>query len=72
MAGGTQKMLMVTGRYDPTFWPEFSEEIISGVRRALPHAEVMRLHCGHYSLELKPFSYPAALAMGFFLFRNLA
>jgi hypothetical protein len=72
MAGGTQNMLMVTGRYDPTFWPEFSEEVIAGVRKSLPHAEVMRLHCGHYSLELRPFSYPAAFAMGLFLFRNLA
>lgn len=72
MAGGKQNMLMVTGRYDLTFLPEFSEEIICGVMRSLPQAEVMRLRCGHYSLELKPFSYPAALAMGLFLFRNLA
>ena len=28
--------------------------------------------CGHYSLELKPFSYPAALQMGMFLFQHLA
>ena len=34
--------------------------------------EVLFLPCGHYSLELAPFSYAAALRMGLFLFRNLA
>ena len=34
--------------------------------------DVRVLPCGHYSLELFPFSYAAALAMGLFLFRNLA
>ena len=29
------------------------------------------LPCGHYSLELAPFGYAAALRMGLFLFRNL-
>jgi hypothetical protein len=33
--------------------------------------EVLLLPCGHYSLELAPFSYAAALKMGSFLFRNL-
>jgi hypothetical protein len=65
-------MFMVSGKYDPTFWPEFSAEVIRGVRRELAETEVLLLPCGHYSLELKPFSYPAALAMGAFLFRNLA
>jgi len=72
MHGTTQKILMVTGRYDPTFWPEFSEEIIRGVSREIAEAEVLRMPCGHYSLELFPFSYTAALQMGLFLFRNLA
>jgi len=72
MRGGGQKMLMISGRYDPTFWPEFSAEIIRGVREELAEAEVMLLPCGHYSLELFPFSYAAALRMGLFLFRDLA
>ncbi len=32
LRGSTQKMLMVSGRYDPTFWPEFSAEIIRNVQ----------------------------------------
>ncbi len=72
MRGSTQKMLMVTGRYDPTFLPQFSEEIIREVQLNGVQSEVLRLPCGHYSLELTPFSYPAALQMGLFLFRTLA
>ena len=71
MRGSRQKMLMVSARYDPTFLPEFSEEIIREVRRTGMETEVLLLPCGHYSLELAPFSYTAALRMGSFLFRNL-
>lgn len=72
LRGSTQKMFMVTGRHDPTFWPEFSADIIREVRRAGVETEVLALPCGHYSLELPPFSYAAALGMGLFLFRHLA
>ena len=71
MRGSRQKMLMVSARYDPTFLPEFSEEIIREVRKTGMESEVLFLPCGHYSLELAPFSYAAALKMGSFLFRNL-
>jgi hypothetical protein len=71
MSGSRQKMLMVSARYDPTFLPEFSEEIIREVRKTGMETEVLLLPCGHYSLELAPFSYAAALKMGSFLFRNL-
>ena len=72
MRGSLQKMLMVTGRYDPTFLPQFSDRIIREVRGTGMESEVLSLPCGHYSLELAPFSYAAALRMGSFLFRNLA
>ena len=72
MRGSKQKMLMVSGSYDPTFRPDFSAEIIREVRKTGMESEVLLLPCGHYSLELAPFSYPAALRMGAFLFRNLA
>jgi hypothetical protein len=72
MQGSSQKMLMVSARYDPTFLPEFSEKIIREVQKTGMESEVLLLPCGHYSLELAPFSYTAALRMGSFLFRNLA
>jgi len=72
MRGSTQKMLMVSARYDPTFLPEFSRDIIREVHATGMDSEVLLLPCGHYSLEMPPFSYSAALRMGGFLFRNLA
>jgi hypothetical protein len=72
MRGSTQKMLMVSARYDPTFLPRFSNEIIREVEKTGMESEVLLLPCGHYSLELAPFSYTAALRMGSFLFQALA
>jgi hypothetical protein len=72
MRGSRQKMLMVSARYDPTFLPEFSDAIIREVRKTGMESEALLLPCGHYSLELAPFSYAAALRLGSFLFRNLA
>jgi hypothetical protein len=68
----TQKMLMVSGGYDPTFWPEFSADIIRNVKLQGAEHKSLILPCGHYSLELWPFAYATALEMGWFLFRNLA
>lgn len=67
-----QKMLMVSGGYDPTFLPEFSAEIIRAVKAQGVEHESLVMPCGHYSLELRPFAYSAALRMGEFLFRSLA
>ena len=72
MRGSRQKMLMVSARYDPTFLPSFPAEIIREVQKTGMESELLLLPCGHYSLELAPFSYLAALRMGSFLFRNLA
>ncbi len=55
MRGSRQKMLMVSARYDPTFLPNFSAEIIREVRKTGMETEVLLLPCGHYSLELAPF-----------------
>jgi hypothetical protein len=72
MRGSTQKMLMVSGQHDPTFLPEFSDSIIREVRKVGVYTETLVMPCGHYSLELWPFSYSAALRMGTFLFQHLA
>ena len=72
MHGGAQKMLMISGQFDPTFLPEFSAEIVRRVREQGIEHEVLLMPCGHYSLELPAFSYPAALRMGGFPVRNLA
>ena len=60
MRGSRQKMLMVSARYDPTFLPNFSAEIVREVQKTGMESELLLLPCGHYSLELAPFSYAAA------------
>ncbi len=67
MAGTGQKLLMISGRYDPTFWPEFSEQLFSKITSDGVDVEILRLPCGHYSLDRPPFSYIAGLRFGFFL-----
>ena len=58
---------MISGRYDPTFWYEFTEDMFEDLRRKGILLETMTLSCGHYSLELAPFAYPAGLRLGLFL-----
>lgn len=67
-----QRMLMIGGRYDPTFWYEFTEEMFQSLREKGIQLETMTLPCGHYSLELAPFAVPAGLRLGLFLFESLA
>ena len=67
-----KRCLMVSGRYDPTFWPEFSEQILETLRTNGVQHETLVLPCGHYSLELPPFSYLAGYRLGTFFFQSLA
>ena len=67
-----QRMLMISGRYDPTFWYEFTEEMFQTMRKKGVQLETLTLPCGHYSLELAPFAFPAGLRLGLFLFEALA
>lgn len=67
LAMSGQKLLMISGRYDPTFWPEFSEQMLGKILEGGANLEILRLHCGHYSLDRPPFSVIAGLRFGFFL-----
>jgi hypothetical protein len=69
--GTGQQCLAISGRYDPTFWPELSEEFLSAVRGDGMNCEVLRLPCGHYSLGVPPFSWVAGYRFGTFLFQAL-
>jgi hypothetical protein len=67
-----QRLLMVSGLYDPTFWYEFTDEMFRKLRDQGVRLETLVLPCGHYSLELAPFAFPAGLRLGLFLFEALA
>ncbi len=67
-----QRLLMVSGRYDPTFWYEFTDKMFQTLRQKGVQLETMTMPCGHYSLELAPFAFPAGLRLGLFLCETLA
>jgi Prolyl oligopeptidase family len=72
LGGSGQRLLLVSARYDPTFLPEFSEQLFTAVRNHGVQAEMVRLPCGHYSLDRLPFNLAAGLRFGSFLFEALA
>ena len=69
--GSGRKILAITGRYDPTFWPEFTAEFLSVIRRDGLEFEHVSLPCGHYSLGVAPFKEIAGYRFGRFLARAL-
>ncbi|HTT33296.1 MAG TPA: hypothetical protein VMH48_06820 [Methylomirabilota bacterium] len=61
--GADRTSFLVYGRYDPTMLPELSRQMLASLRRHGAHPRTLALHCGHYSLELFPFSYLAGYRM---------
>jgi hypothetical protein len=70
--GTGKKILAISGRYDPTFWPEFTSAFLGEINRDGPRAESLSLPCGHYSLGGAPFKYAVGLRFGTFLFQSLS
>jgi hypothetical protein len=61
--GAGRNALMVYGKYDPTFLPELTEQMLAALRANRSAPRTVELHCGHYSLELAPFSHIAGYRM---------
>ena len=70
--GSNRKILAISGRYDPTFWSEYTNDFLSAVRSDGAQFEHLSLPCGHYSLGVAPFKYAAGYRFGTFLFQSLA
>jgi hypothetical protein len=72
MKGTGKRLLLVSGRYDLSFLPEFSRQLWQALEeQGIPH-EVLQLSCGHYTLAKPPFSYRAGLKFVPFLRRALS
>ena len=71
LKGTGKKILAISGRYDPTFWPEFTESFFQTMRRNGVAFEALALPCGHYSLGVAPFKYVVGYRFGTFLAREL-
>jgi hypothetical protein len=61
--GAGKNAFMVYGKYDPTFLPELTEQMLAALRANSAAPRTLELHCGHYSLELPPFSHVAGYRM---------
>jgi hypothetical protein len=70
--GAGKNAFMVYGKYDPTFLPELTQQMLAALRRHNANLRTLELHCGHYSLELPPFSHIAGYRMLTFLRSALA
>ena len=70
--GADRKSFLVYGKYDPTMLPELSRQMLAALRRHGASPRSLELYCGHYSLELAPFSYIAGYRMLSFLRSALA
>lgn len=67
-----KKILLITGRYDPTFSPELTEQLVEKLRREQVAFKHLALPCGHYSMGVWPFSHIAGYRFGKFLQSALA
>jgi hypothetical protein len=70
--GAGRNCFLVYGRYDPTMLPELTKQMLVSLRRHGAQPRTLELPCGHYSLELSPFSYVAGYRMLTFFLESLA
>ena len=70
--GSRKKILAINGRYDPTFWPQYTDAFLHEVQRDGLRIEALSLPCGHYSLGVAPFKYAVGYRFGTFLLQSLA
>lgn len=71
LEGRDMPALLIWARYDTTFLPEFSLQVLNSFKqRRLPH-KVFALPCAHYTTGKFPFNWMDGLAMCRFLRRRL-
>ena len=70
-AARKHKSLFIYARYDTTFLPEFSREVVAKVREHNLDHRVVALPCGHYTLGESPFKFIDGYHICAFLKRTL-
>jgi len=70
--GARRSTFMVYGKYDPTFLPDLTEQMLQSLRTHGAEPRTLELPVGHYSLELPPFSYVAGYRMITYFLEGLA
>lgn len=68
---GSRKHLLITARYDLTFLPELSREVLREYRRRQLPVDSVSLPCGHYTTARFPFNWLDGWHICNYLYRNL-
>jgi hypothetical protein len=71
LGGGELRTLLIWARYDTTFLPRYSREVLEAFRSRGARHRVMSLPCAHYTTGETPFKYIDGIAMAGFAARNL-
>jgi dienelactone hydrolase len=66
-----KKSLLIYGKYDTTFLPEYSKEVVLGFEELGLDHKVAALPCGHYTMGLSPFKFLDGYHICAFLKQNL-
>src|SRR5215468_7565127 len=66
-----RKSLLIYGKYDLTFLPEFSRQVQTEFERRKADVKTVALPCGHYTTGESPFKYVDGYLMVKFLVKNL-
>jgi dienelactone hydrolase len=66
-----KKCLLIYGKYDLTFLPEFSRQVEQEFQRRGTHVKTVVLPCGHYTTGETPFKFIDGYHMVKFLVQNL-
>jgi len=72
LKGAGKKLMLISGRHDLSFLPEFSRQLWEELEAQGVPYELVQLSCGHYTLGHPPFSYLAGLRFVPFLRRALS
>jgi pimeloyl-ACP methyl ester carboxylesterase len=71
LKGRDLRSLLIWARYDTTFLPELSQDVLRAFREGGFRHEVVALPCGHYTTGETPFKFLDGFAMCRFAAKNL-
>jgi hypothetical protein len=71
LKGRNMPALLIWAKYDSTFLPEYSQQVLEHFRTKSLRHEIYELPCGHYTTGQFPFKLMDGLAMCRFAARNL-
>jgi hypothetical protein len=64
-----KKVLVMYAKYDLTFLPEFSRQVVEMFENSAIDYKAIAMPCGHYTLGETPYKYMAGWNLGHFIYR---